>query len=383
MNNSNSFAPSSPPKTTSLKGLFASSPSSRAHSFGSPSMATLDEIDTVPDDYEEDEIDRGGNKEIEKELSLAEIQNELNLLMDQANKGEDFDENKLDYYLRKQEENEEYQQQKAAEVKQWRSEYKEYLNECLNITRSFVPSTIFHSNIQSLMELGLSNDVSKRLLQKQGVWLVRLSSRDISRLHEADLYGRYNTSLLDIVELAAVYCNLPVRFNNDPMNKKLEWRNNIETNLRRMMLEQQQGVLTRSKCRAVCYDNMLFGTNAPLSPVPSAMKDTVFNVDANKDANTLGNRSASMNNMVTINSPAPNKTSALLPFVSKPKKVLSATECFDSDSQLKLPVLTKNSLFDEVVDDEPVAVINRYGPIADWETLHQTEESIKGVDDIS
>jgi hypothetical protein len=60
----------------------------------------------------------------------------------------------------------------------------------LDITRSFVPLNIFDLSAAQLIELGLSAEVAKRLLEKKALWLVRMSEEEISRLHEADLYNR-------------------------------------------------------------------------------------------------------------------------------------------------------------------------------------------------
>lgn len=72
-------------------------------------------------------------------------------------------------------------------------------------------------------------------------------------MHEADFMGRYNTSLLDVVESAAVYEALPTEFANDVRGKKRAFREELELSLRKMLLEKQSGSLPAGKLRNSAY----------------------------------------------------------------------------------------------------------------------------------
>ena len=85
--------------------------------------------------------------------------------------------------------------------------------QCLERTRTFIPVNVFSSTQDSLVSMGLSEDLAKRILQRKCLWLVRMSSAEIAGLHHADLYGRFNSTAqhLDIIETAAIYASLPRR----------------------------------------------------------------------------------------------------------------------------------------------------------------------------
>lgn len=203
------------------------------------------------------------------EMSYEEITNELSALMDAANEGADFDENRLDFLLQKQRESPEYHMMQLQELAKWQAVNFVFLSESLDITRSFVPPTVFTDNLESLQSYGLSTDISKRILQKQCLWLVRLDPGVISRLHESDLYHRYQFNLLDIVELAACYAVLPDVFLNDSMGKKLEWKETMYDTLKRRMAERDRNCLPKGKLRAACYETY-FASGAAANPVVSS-----------------------------------------------------------------------------------------------------------------
>jgi len=239
-----------------VPGSFRDSSPMPGHRSPSPSIASASTSASV-------------NSEPTKEMSYVEITAELAVLMHAANEGATFDENRLDFLLQKQLESPEYRQMQSNELSKWRAAHIEFLSKSLEIARSFVPSTVFTDSLESLQSYGLSADLSKRILQKQGLWLVRLDPVAISRLHESDLYHRYQPSLLDVTELAAVYAVLPEVFMNDSMGKKLEWKENIYTSLKRMLADRDAGCLPKGKLRAPCYEAYFAaGAAAPaMSPV--------------------------------------------------------------------------------------------------------------------
>lgn len=207
-------------------------------------------------------------------LTLKQIQKELKFLTDQAHQGIDIDEARFDYLLRAQEHNEEYKQLIAEEKASWRESVYEFAEQCLERTRTFVPVNIFESSLDNLLELGLSTELAKRILQRQCLWLSRMSKAEIASLHESDLVGRFNSSAqnMDIIETAAIYFALPEQFNGDEAGRKAEWRDSIEENLRRMLQDNDNGQLPDGRIRHPSYEGRQFG---PIDDVTSVRETNI------------------------------------------------------------------------------------------------------------
>lgn len=211
---------------------------------------------------------------VECTMSLQEIQNELEALTQLAHSGYDIDEKRFDYLLKAQEANEEYQEMVAEEKEHWRESVSDFVQECLERTRTFIPVNIFHSSTEDMLNLGLSPELARRLQQRQCLWLTRMSPTEISRLHEYDLIGRYNClqQQLDIIETAALYAALPDAFRNDALGKKLDWRNSVEDALRQMLLDNDEDKLPAHRIRNPAYDGLQFG---PIKDTKSVRQNDV------------------------------------------------------------------------------------------------------------
>lgn len=207
-------------------------------------------------------------------LTLKQIQKELKKLTDQAHQGIDIDESRFDYLLRAQEHNEEYKLLMAEERLAWRDSVYEFAEQCLERTRSFVPVNVFESSLESLTAIGLSVELAKRILQRQCLWLVRMSKAEIASLHESDLLGRFNSSAqhMDIIETAAIYLALPDSFNGDELGKKRDWRDIIEENLRRMLQDNDNDQLPEGRIRHPAYAGLQFG---PIEDVTSVRETNI------------------------------------------------------------------------------------------------------------
>jgi hypothetical protein len=208
------------------------------------------------------------------DLTLKQIQKELKKLSDMAHQGLGIDESRFDYLLRAQEHNEEYKLLIAEEKAAWRDSVYDFAEQCLERTRSFVPLNIFESTQESLIALGLSPELAKRVLQRQCLWLTRMSKTEIATVHESDLVGRFNSSaqLMDIIETAAIYIALPDKFNADESGRKAEWRDNIEENLRRMLQDNDNGQLPEGRIRHPAYNGLQFG---PIEDVTSVRETNI------------------------------------------------------------------------------------------------------------
>jgi hypothetical protein len=207
-------------------------------------------------------------------LTLKQIQKELKLLTDQAHQGIDIDEARFDYLLRAQEHNEEYKAFIAEERASWRDSVYEFAEQCLERTRSFVPVNIFESSLDNLTALGLSSELAKRVLQRQCLWLTRMSKAEIASLHESDLVGRFNSSAqnMDIIETAAIYIALPETFNGDEVGRKAQWRDAVENSLRRMLQDNDNGELPDGRIRHPAYEGLQFG---PIEDVTSVRETNI------------------------------------------------------------------------------------------------------------
>jgi len=216
----------------------------------------------------------GGDEDFRCSLSLKDIQRELKELTDIAHRNIDIDESRYDYLLKAQELNEEYQEMAAEEKAHWRESVFDFAQQCQERTRTFIPVNIFESSLEDLVELGLTVELGKRILQRQCLWLVRMSPAEISRLHDSDLLGRYNSSAqgMDIIETAAIYASLPDRFMFDRNGKKTEWRDNIEENLRQMLLDNDNDELPDAKIRHPDYNGMQFG---PVEDIESVRENRI------------------------------------------------------------------------------------------------------------
>jgi len=224
-----------------------------------------------------------------EELSLQDILDELAGLYECANKGLSYNEARLEHLVRLQEANPEYQEQVAAEQEAWRCSVDSFLCDSLIRMRSFIPPDIFSTTLEALLHLGLTPELARRVLGKRSLWLTRMSSDEIARLHEADLNGRFNYAgeTLDLVELAAIYASLPDRFVNDKMGKKAEWRDGIERTLREWLgTDDEAGQVPEGRARHEMYEAFLDDTG------PCSDTTTVREVNIVSSAGSQGPRNS-------------------------------------------------------------------------------------------
>lgn len=189
-------------------------------------------------------------------IPLVDLQTEVAALFALANNGLAFSESRLDYLLMCMDLNPEYSTQKEAESRAWREQIITYANDCLQIMRGFIPSDIFSSSLNALTKDGISLDLAKRIMSKKCLWLVRVSTKDISRMHVAELQGRFNSEAqgLDIVELAAIFAMVPEKFlNDDAYGRKERWRKSLEETLKTYYSQMKNKSLPKLKLRHTVY----------------------------------------------------------------------------------------------------------------------------------
>jgi hypothetical protein len=193
-------------------------------------------------------------------IPLHQIRHRLQTLTDAINRGEIIDENEFDHLLRCMDVNEEYIQEQKEKERLWREKISTYAQECLIEQLRFIPSDIFISTQTQLVhEKGIPAILAKRLLQKKCLWLTRMSESYISKLHYAELQGKYSVegNNLDIVETLAIYASVPIKFPNDGNGKKALWRKSLNDTVKKLMTSKDNNTLSASQLRNPAYKNYI------------------------------------------------------------------------------------------------------------------------------
>ena len=219
-------------------------------------------------------------------MSLTEIEEELQEIIAKVNKGEAFDEKRLDYLIAEKNDHPEHQMNLERENREWMLSIEDFLAESLAKTRSFLPVEISRlgSAEKVVEESGLSMDVAKRVLEKKALWLCRMKDTDIGRIHIVDLLNKYNPmgTNLDIIETAAVFACMPEYFNGDTDGRKEKFREDMIVTLKGMMNDQQNGKLSAIRCRHPAYgiegEGGGGGEFGPIEDITSTMVSRVHSV---------------------------------------------------------------------------------------------------------
>src|SRR5690606_27183890 len=90
---------------------------------------------------------------------------------------------------------------------------------------------------------------------KPCLWLVRMAKDDISKLHENELFRRYNFEgyNLDLDELCSIFVSLPEIFHNDEKNLKYEWKERLKNKIKHLMNEMENKETNLESIRIDCY----------------------------------------------------------------------------------------------------------------------------------
>lgn len=205
------------------------------------------------------------------ELSLSDINKELDEIIIRIQNEIDLtpsEESRLDKLVQMRDKNEEYQELIRQERIKWRNDNSDWLEECLRLMRSFIPLNIHAIDEKSLRDnYNYTEDLSRRFKRKECLWLLRMHEDDISRIHEADLYGRYSHNGLDLVEMSALYQVLPSEFTlSIDVGKKYEWAQSLELTLKSYLKSFRDMKLSKDRSRNKVYQQW--------SEIEGPIKDT-------------------------------------------------------------------------------------------------------------
>lgn len=193
-------------------------------------------------------------------IPLEDLKLEMSSIFEKANNGDAYDEGRLDYLLKCMDLNPDYKAEKEKETAAWRKVIEPFVKECLSTMRGFIPPHVFQSTLQTLtVNDGLPAELAKRIFAKRCLWLIRISTADISKMHIAELQGRFNPEAqgLDIIELAAIFANIPQKFtNDDAKGGKEKWRLSIEECVKSYYSQNEKGTLAKLKQRNPAYKGL-------------------------------------------------------------------------------------------------------------------------------
>jgi hypothetical protein len=85
------------------------------------------------------------------------------------------------------------------------------------------------------------------------LWLICTHPDDIKKIHIADLQTKYGNQGLDIIEMRAIWINLPLEFDNDGDGKKLEWRKLFRQKLEELSAKEANNRLSAMEKRNPAY----------------------------------------------------------------------------------------------------------------------------------
>ena len=212
----------------------------------------------------------------QKDDTLTSIQKEISDLFAISSRDKNYDEEKLQTLLDSIDSNPLYKAIDRIEWEQYRESVRSFTDQCLETQRSFVPPHIFGSSLESLVDNdNLRKVLATRFMMHKATWLVRVSKTDFSRMHHTELtgsfclhkpsivfhmfhcLGRFNplTQGLDIIELGAIFGNLPDSFENDFFGKKKLWKRRIEEFFKESYAKYQSEKMSEYRKRSGAYKN--------------------------------------------------------------------------------------------------------------------------------
>lgn len=194
---------------------------------------------------------------------LAQAVKEVDIAGDQANDTRTkkvYDaENQLESWSKLVCRHPEYLAKEAEFARWWDEEHSEKHKQALATMRKIFPRQAVCPEIQSHRDLRrrwrIKRECTKRLWQHKILSFIWMEPDEIDALHFGELDTKYWSYGLDIVEMRAIYAQLPEKFSSDLDldGKKAEWLANFRDVLVDLSAEEQAGTLSDARTRHACY----------------------------------------------------------------------------------------------------------------------------------
>lgn len=188
-------------------------------------------------------------------VSLEQAEFNMREAVTRLMSGDESAEADIDRWHKAVEMHPDFKARKETEARQWEEQEAPLAAAALRTTRSFVPLDVRHCSVDELVSRGVPKALATRVYQKKALWLTRMETDSIRRLHVADLRLKYSVVGLDLTELRAVWASVPADFLNDGDGKKSEWRGQIRDKLIEMGAKQRNNSLAKADERHRAYDN--------------------------------------------------------------------------------------------------------------------------------
>lgn len=149
--------------------------------------------------------------------------------------------------------NPEYQKEMEEKAKQWEIDQKPINYQCLLKMRSLIPPNVASTSMTQMIEDGLPKTIANRVWTKKCLWIINTHPEDTKKVHIADLQTKYGNQGLDIVEMRAIWYNMPEEFDNDGDGKKATWRTLFRQKLEELTVKEAANRLSNMEKRNPAY----------------------------------------------------------------------------------------------------------------------------------
>jgi hypothetical protein len=149
--------------------------------------------------------------------------------------------------------NPEYQKEMEEKAKQWEIDQQPINHQCLMKMRSLIPPNVSSTTLAQMLADGLPKTIANRIWTKKSLWIINTHPDDTKKVHIADLNTKYGNQGLDIVEMRAIWANLPLEFDNDGDGKKAQWRGLFRQKLEELTVKEASNRLSAMEKRNPAY----------------------------------------------------------------------------------------------------------------------------------
>mmetsp|Transcript_19914 Transcript_19914/g.32770 ORF Transcript_19914/g.32770 Transcript_19914/m.32770 type:complete len:581 (-) Transcript_19914:48-1790(-) len=185
--------------------------------------------------------------------TLEQVQEKLQQACERLMNGDESAQEEFDKWDRVLNEHPEKLALDAKAEAEWDEKQTPLNAAALDICHQFLPPDIREISKDVLIERGVSSIIAERIFKKKGLWLTRMDSTFISKMHIADLNTKFSPHKLDLIELRAVYHVLPTSFENDKGGAKQQWRDSIRAKLKAAIKNMETS--SAEDVRSIAYYN--------------------------------------------------------------------------------------------------------------------------------